>query len=275
MNKPLSSAHRVCLFFKVNTIQFKENYSIIIQKFALCYIVLMLVFSIPAQSQSKKYGDKSGYGNLTFGIKAGTTYSKISDLDRVLVSETYYTGYDFKNLYTWGGTAGVYINYKMEETILAIYSEIMYTKLGSLLKYSDVNDFNYDLQIKYNFIAWEMFCKAYVYKGLNIGVGPNLAFNITPDGLFYTSNGEATYGPDIRVQQDMRNVLKGKSNFSIGTEISYEFDFGVSIEAKYYYGLGDIMETLVNNYHFIETKNACNSFRFTIGYALPYSPKFH
>lgn len=243
-------------------------------KYLTTFMLLYLV-SFTCLAQNRNRGNNTGYGNITIGLKTGATYSKIADIDRVLVSETLYTGYNFNNQYSWGGTTGIYINYKMEETILAIYSEIMYTRMGTNLNYSDINDFNYKLQVKYNFIAFELFCKAYIYKGLNIGIGPNLAFNITPDGLVYSSNGEDKYGPDLRIQQDMRNVLKGKPNFSIGAGIAYEFDFGISLETRFYYGLGDIMETLVNNYHFIETKNACNSFRFTIGYALPYNPKFH
>jgi hypothetical protein len=238
-------------------------------------IILASIISFSCLAQRLNKGNNTGYGNITIGLKTGATYSKIEDVDRVLVSESNYTGYNFTNQYSWGGTTGIYINYKMEETILAIYSEIMYTRLGTLLKYSDINDYNYTIQLKYNFIAFELFCKAYIYKGLSVGIGPNLAFNITPDGLVFSSNGEDIYGPDLRIQQDMRNVLKGKPNFSVGARIGYEFDFGINIEASYYYGLGDIMETLVNNYHFIETKNACNSFRFTLGYALPYNPKFH
>jgi len=65
--------------------------------------------------------------------------------------------------------------------------------------------------------------------------------------------------------------LKGRTNFSIGVGVGYEFSFGMSLETRYYYGISDVVETEVNNFRFIENKNASCSLQFTIGYALPYN----
>lgn len=56
--------------------------------------------------------------NLKFGFKAGAVYTWIIDLSKVLVSESYYTGYTFEDNSQWGFTAGVFLNYKFDETIL-------------------------------------------------------------------------------------------------------------------------------------------------------------
>jgi hypothetical protein len=242
---------------------------IVLKKFAVSLFFCSLAILINAQPLKKD--DK----NLDFGIKFGTVYTKISDISQTLVSESYYTGYSFKNDFTLGFTGSIYINYKLEESISAIYSEISYCRLGNKVHYSDINNLNYDFTSKYDYINWELFYKAYVFKGLHLDIGGRLGFNLTPSNIFYTSNGEDRFGPDIRIQQQMRDVLKGRANFSAAVGIGYEFDFGLNFDLRYYNGFSDVMETEVNNYHFIENKNMSRSFQFTMGYTLPYLFNFH
>jgi len=230
------------------------------------FLVLLTIFRIEAQPgrSSNKTND------MQFGIKAGTVYTKITNLSKVLVSESYYTGYTFENSDVWGFTGGVYLNYKFEGSVSAIYSEISYSRLGNKLHYSDIDDFNYDFIVKYDYLNLEIWYKAYIIQGLYLGAGPKMGFNLTPGGLYYTSNGEDLFGPDIRIQQQMRDVLKGRTNFSLGVSIGYDFTFGLSIDVRYYYGISDVMETEVNNFHFIENNNASRVIQVTLGYAIPY-----
>jgi hypothetical protein len=233
--------------------------------------MLVVLMSVTVFGQTRK---KEGNSTL-FGIKAGANYSKVTAIDRVLVSESYYTGYTFNTKYAWGATAGLYINYKLEGSISAIYSEISYNRLGSTLEYSDINAFEYNIDLRYDLITWELCYKAYITPWLPLSIGPRLGFNTSPDALFYSSNGQAIYGPDIRVQQDMRDVLKGKSEFSIGVGFGIELTNGISFDLRYYHGLSDVMETYVNNYNFIEVKNASRGFQVKLGYVIPYDMKFH
>lgn len=211
---------------------------------------------------------------LQVGFKAGTVYTTITDLSKVLVSESYYTGYTFENSGLWGFAGGLYVNYKFSESISAIYAELSYGRVGNKLHYSDINDLNYDFVLKYNYLNLDLWYRIYFLKGLSLGAGPRLGFNLTPGALYYTSNGELIYGPDIRIQQQMRDVLKGRMNVSLGISAGYEFQFGLSIDARYYYGINDIMETEVNNFHFIENSNASRVIQITIGYAIPYNMHF-
>lgn len=193
------------------------------------------------------------------------------------MSESYYSKYTFTNSAAWGSTASVFLNYKFEGSISGIQAELSYTRLGNMLHYSDscnlpnLKSLNYNLVTKYEYLNFELFYKAYIFHGLHLGIGPRLGFNLTPGALYYTSNGEDQFGPDIRIQQQMRDVLKGRTNFSIGTGIGYETPFGLSIDIRYYYGIADVIETEVNNFHFIENKNASRSLQFILGYALPYN----
>ena len=233
------------------------------------FLVLLTISRIEAQS-----GRNTDNNSLQFGCKAGAVYTSITDLAKVLVSESYYTGYTFENSEVWGFTGGVYINYKFEESISALYSEISYSRLGNKLHYSDIDDLNYDFIIKYDYLNLELWYKAYLYGGLHLGIGPRIGFNLTPGGLFYTSNGEDLFGPDIRIQQQMRDVLKGRTNFCLCVSAGYEFSNGLSIDARFYFGLSDVMETEVNNFHFIENNNASRVIQITLGYAIPYDLNF-
>ena len=174
----------------------------------------------------------------------------------------------------WGFTGGLYLNYKFRESISAFYSELSYSRVGNKLHYSDINDLKYDFTIQYNYVNLELWYKAYILERFHLGAGPRIGFNLSPGALYYTSNGEDLFGPDIRIQQQMRDVLKGRINFSLGVSAGYEFTFGLSIDARYYYGISDVMETEVNNFHFIENHNASRVMQITFGYAIPYKLDF-
>jgi hypothetical protein len=229
-------------------------------------IVLFLIVRVEAQPGRSRQEDNF----LHIGFKAGAGYSTITDLSKVLVSESYYTGYTFENSGVWSFTGGVYLNYKFEGSISAIYFELSYSTLGNKLLYSDIHDFNYEFLVKYNFINMDLWYKAYLLDGLHLGLGPRLGLNLTPGGLFYSSNGEAQFGPDILIQQQMRDVLKGRTNFSIGLGAGYEFPFGLSLDVRYYQGLSDIMETEVNSFRFIENRNTGSVVQISLGFAIPY-----
>lgn len=236
--------------------------------FTLCMVIL-IVIRLEAQP-----GRKADDNFLQFGLKAGAVYTNITNLAKMLVSDPYYTGYTFENSSQVGFTGGIFLNYKLEGSISAIYSELSYSHLGNKLHYSDIYDFNYDFILKYNYVNMDMWYKAYIFKGMNLGAGPRIGLNVSPGGIYYNSNGEDKFGPDIRIQQQMRDVLKGRTNFSLGVSAGYEFEFGVSIDVRYYYGITDVTETEVNNFHFIENQNNSRVLQFTIGYAIPYNMSF-
>jgi hypothetical protein len=234
--------------------------------FAL-FMVLLLVTRVEAQS-----GKQDSF--LQFGIKAGCVNTGITNLSKLLVSESYYTDYTFENSNLWGFMGSLYLNYEFEESISAIYAELSYSRLGNNLHYSDIYDFNYDFTARYDYLNLELWYKAYVVTGFHIGAGPKIGFNLTPSDVYYVSNGEALYGPDIRIQQQMRDVLKGRTNVALGIGAGYEFEFGLSIDVRYYYGISDVMETEVNSFHFIENNNASRVLQISLGYVIPYNMRF-
>ena len=144
-----------------------------------------------AQPNLSKNNDDEDY--LRFGLTVGGVYTSISNLSKVLVSESYYTGYTFKNNPQYGYTGGVFINYKFTESVSALYAELSYSPLTNILHYSDINNFDYDFKVNYQYISLEIWYKAYIIKGFYLATGPRLGFNLTPGALFYTSNGQDLY----------------------------------------------------------------------------------
>jgi hypothetical protein len=72
----------------------------------------------------------------------------------------------------------------------------------------------------------------------------------------------------------MRDVLKGRANFAFGISLGYELANGISFDASYYFGISDVVETEINNFHFIENRNMSRVIQLMIGYAIPYNMKF-
>jgi hypothetical protein len=72
----------------------------------------------------------------------------------------------------------------------------------------------------------------------------------------------------------MRDVLRGRTNVSLGVGVGYEFPFGLSVDARYYYGISDVLQTEVNNFHFIENPNASRVIQIAVRYAFPYNMHF-
>jgi hypothetical protein len=228
--------------------------------------VLLCVAFTSIQAKDKK---KEGQ-DITFGIRVGAVHTGISNLGNVLVSESYYSNYTFTNKDVWSATGSFFINYRFPETISAIEAEMGYMRLANELSYSDINAFEYKMKLKYDLLNVQLMYKAYPWQGVTMSFGPRFGFNLTPEALYYTSNGEATYGSDIRIQQQMRDVLKGRANFSLGVGLGYEFDNGLSLDARYYFGVSDLVETQVNNFNFIENSNRSHSLQLTLGFVFPY-----
>ncbi|MDR2138495.1 MAG: PorT family protein [Tannerella sp.] len=213
-------------------------------------------------------------GDLVFGINAGATYGSVANVPEILVSEDYYSGFILSDKDLWGAGAGIFVNYKYPGSCFAVQPEISYTQLNTRLNYSDVYDYLYDVNFKYSFVNIACLLKVYPVAGLNIGVGPQVGFNLTPNEILFSSNGEAQFGPNAVQEQNLRTVLKGKNDFSIGLTLGYEFKFGLGIDARYYFGLSDLVETQVNGYKFIENSNRSHSLWINVCWAFPFDNYF-
>ena len=74
---------------------------------------------------------------------------------------------------------------------------------------------------KYNYFNIPFMVKAYLYKGINIGLGPQLGFLVNPRVRY----------KEAKITQDIDNMKT--FDFSIGLGIGYETEIGFLIDARY------------------------------------------
>jgi hypothetical protein len=203
---------------------------------------------------------------INLGVFAGANGNQITGLSGMIVPENYYAGYNFTGDYSFGFTGGIFLNYRPSH-LFAVQPELSFAMQNGRLNYSDINDFSYDLDFKYNYLNVGVGFKLYPWRNLFLSATPQIGFNLTPDDLFYKSNGKDLYGPDLETQQLMRSVIKGRTNVSIGFGLGYQFLNRVYVDARYTLGISDLIETQANSFRFKENSNKSNGFQLTVGYA--------
>lgn len=237
--------------------------------------ILLLLWSILSNLAHAQTFD-----GVRISVKGGALYSGINDLETTILSEPFFVNYSLKNEKKIGYTGGLGINWELKKSIASLNLDILYAQQGSDLDFNNMEkDFNYKIQFNYRYLKFPLMVKVYpfekVYDGLhgfNIGVGPQLGLNLTPDRIIYTSDGPGklpAFGSDLEQQQQLRNVLKGKNNFGVNFHLGYDFvGAGLNLELQYHYGLTDIVQTEANAFNFIENRNTNNTIQFTLGWEL-------
>lgn len=228
-----------------------------------CLFIMLLLstLSLSAQLEDDKF---------YYGFFAGVTQSQISEVQTTLIRpifpvETYSTRIDPLR----GFTAGAVVYYRFEKSKFAIQPEISYASQGGIFHYEDIEELQYDMQFNYSFLNITPMVKFYTVHGLYASVGPQLGIIINRSSLTYTSN-QPDFGPDLQIQQSLREVLKGNNHVGIVLGAGYDTPWGLNINARWVYGLSDAIETQANGFYFIENKNPASSFQLTLGYHIPF-----
>jgi len=228
----------------------------------LLVFLLLFIYSFShGQLESEKfyYGFVAGVSNAAIG-EVHTTI-----IPPVFPADTYSTTSNPQ----LGITAGAFVYYRFEKSKFAIQPEITYSAQGGNFHYEDVEDLIYDIDFNYGHLNITPLVKFYTVHGLYATVGPQLGFIIDRSALTYTSN-QPELGPDLQIQQSLQAVLKGNNSTAIVLGAGYDTPFGLSINARWVYGLSDAVETLANGFYYIENKNAFSSFQLTLGYHIPF-----
>lgn len=212
-----------------------------------------------------------------FGFKAGGTYSNIDEIKTTLIRPVHPEAtYNTFIVPRFGATAGMFFYYKFRGgSFLAIQPEIMFSMEGGDFKYDDVNGLEYQIQFRYEYLNITPQFKIYplaeygdAISGFHIGIAPQIGVNLASTNIFYTSNTEVI-GQDLQIQQNLREVLKGKNNFSLGLSVGVEIG-RLFFEGRWNIGFTDVIETQANGYYFIENKNRSQSYLLTMAYAIPF-----
>ncbi len=205
-----------------------------------------------------------------YGFKGGVNYSQINDIHTTIIPRVFvistYAASEERRL---GFNAAFFVYHRFKRSKFAIQPQLGFSARGGDFSYSDINDLEYLIEFKYQYMDASILMKVYPFGGFHFAVGPEIGFNVAATNLDYTSN-MPEVGPDLQIQQSLREVLKGKNDFGILAGFGYDFEFGLMLELQYRFGLTDVIETQANGFNFIENMNRSSSVQFTIGYAIPF-----
>lgn len=218
-----------------------------------------------------------GDREITYGLFGGGIYSKMSNLPDVIVPKGIYEGYTLKEEGKFGGTAGVFINWKYPYAKVSIQTEISYSGQGTDLNYEDIKGLKYKINFGYSYLNVGAQLKYYPVEGFYLGVGPYVGFNIASDNIKYSSNSQeifassgAYFEPDANVQKVLKESLTGKNYFYGLLSAGYEFNSNFSVGVRYTLGLTDALATEENGHRYSENKNKINSISLIIGYSFDF-----
>lgn len=130
----------------------------------------------------------------SFGPKIGLNFANLTDSEM-----------DCKV----GVNVGAFANYRMND-YFGIQPEILFSMQGAKAD---------DTKLKLNYINIPVMAKAYLYKGLNVELGPQFGFNV---GSKVKANG-------VSVDLDGYNTF----DFAIGVGLAYEFEMGLTADFRY------------------------------------------
>ena len=226
---------------------------------------------------STKFVLAQGNREITYGLFGGGIYSSMSNLPDVIVPKGIYEGYTLKEEGKFGGTGGIFINWKYPYAKVSIQSEISYSGQSTDLNYEDIKGLKYKMTFGYSYINVGAQFKYYPIEKLYIGFGPYISFNIASDNIKYTSNSQEIFAnsgvyfePDANVQKVLKESLTGKNYFSGMLSAGYEFNSNLSIGARYTLGFTDALTTEENGHRYSENKNKINSISLIIGYSFDF-----
>ena len=222
-----------------------------------------IVFCSPLMAQ---LDDEKFY----YGFSAGVSSTSINEVSTTLIRPIFPVNtYSVKTERALGFMAGFSIHYRFRKSKFAIQPEILYSDLGGAFSYEDVNDLKYTITFKYNYLAISPTIKYYLANGVFLSIGPQLNLIIDRSRLHYSSN-KPEYGPDLQIQQSLREVLKGNSIATFSFGAGYDFPFGLQLKVNYLLGISDSIETLANGFYFIENKNGLSGIQCSVAYHVPF-----
>jgi hypothetical protein len=205
--------------------------------------------------------------NITYGLKLGGIYSKISNLPESIKGRD--NTFDSSVLESKGGygiEGGFFLNCKLYETRVAIQPEILFRQSSQTVEYQDTTGKEFELGLNYSYLQIGALYKVYPYEGLNLGFGAFYGISLSPNNITYKSN-EAGGMYDVATRQFYQDGLDGKDDFSLCFAVGYELHQSIHFDLRYYLGVKDVMNSNSSSFQFIENQNKSGVFSFSIAYS--------
>ncbi|MBX7125209.1 MAG: PorT family protein [Cyclobacteriaceae bacterium] len=179
-----------------------------------------------------------GYSQAQFalGLKGGLNFSNLD------VKQS--AGANYNNRTGYHAAAFALIKF----TKIGIQPEIQFSRQGSKYTFN-----SQDFDANFDYINVPILLKLYTIGGLNLQAGPQVGFMSTAQ-LKSTVSG-------ITSTQDVKDYSK-KSDVSLAAGIGWDLPFGLTIDARYIFGLSKIND----NVSIPDTKN--KTIQVSVGYKL-------
>lgn len=228
----------------------------------------LFVLSSPAAAAQYK-------SDAMFGVRAGAQASKMTGVPGMLVSEGFYSGYEFTEEYSACPSACVFLSYAIHGTPVGLEARLNYDMLKARTTYDDVEGLTYTTEATFHTIGASAHIKAHPHKGLYLSAGIGCGWNLTPGNFSYSSNsadmdwGDAEVPTDEETAAELSEAFCGNGVVYLPLAIGYESRLGLSVEALWRVGLNDAVTTRPNRHDFGETENRVTTLGLLVGYAIP------
>lgn len=127
------------------------------------------------------------------GVRLGGGYSVNSHVDKILVSENYYSNYSFDNKGQFVPSAELFCLYRQPASLWGVEAGIAYYNKTARVRYEDKNELTYMLSTRYHHLGLAAYFNLYPFKAknsLHISLGGRIGANLSSNGLTYMGNQE-------------------------------------------------------------------------------------
>ena len=158
-------------------------------------------------------------GNFHAGLRLGGGISSNSNVDRILVSEDYYSNYSLRKRVLFVPCAELFFLYKPQGSLWGVEAGIVYYNRTARVRYDDRDELNYTLSARYHHLGLAAYFNLYPFKERNtwhVSLGGRLGANLSPENLSYKGNQEDAkfkkwkYPSVEETERVMRSKLKGR-----------------------------------------------------------------
>ena len=169
-------------------------------------------------------------GNFHAGLRLGGGISSNSNVDRILVSEDYYSNYSLRKRVLFVPCAELFFLYKPQGNLWGVEAGIVYYNRTARVRYDDRDELNYTLSARYHHLGLAAYFNLYPFKERNtwhVSLGGRLGANLSPENLSYKGNQEDAkfkkwkYPSVEETERVMRSKLKGRPDAALGGGVGY------------------------------------------------------
>lgn len=216
-------------------------------------------------------------GNFHAGLRLGGGISSNSNVDRILVSEDYYSNYSLRKHVLFVPCAELFFLYKPQGNLWGVEAGIVYYNRTARVRYDDRDELNYTLSARYHHLGAAAYFNLYPFKERNtwhVSLGGRLGANLSPENLSYEGNQEDAkfkkwkYPSVEETERVMRSKLKGRPDAALGGGVGYDFHRGICIDLRFHYSLGSTIKTETNTFNWVECANHNWQAELTVAYVI-------